>query len=100
MDIPLSLCTAVDRAALACGKCLSVDIALSLDLTTISYRDHLPSSLKLKVPVRAHSGVNPHASGPTASQPPTGETLGGTKTTINKAAKRNTPTLPLILYIF
>ena len=77
----------VDRAALACGKCLSVDIALSLDLTTISYRDHLPSSLKLKVPVRAHSGVNPHASGPTASQPPTGETLGGTKTTINKAAK-------------
>ena len=79
--------TPVDRAALACGKCLSVDIALSLDLTTISYRDHLPSSLKLKVPVRAHSGVNPHASGPTASQPPTGETLGGTKTTINKAAK-------------
>ena len=79
--------TPVERVALACGKCLSVDIALSLDLTTISYRDHLPSSLKLKVPVRAHSGVNPHASGPTASQPPTGETLGGTKTTINKAAK-------------
>ena len=50
-------------------------------------RDHLPSSLKLKVPVRAHSGVNPHASGPTASQPPTSETLGGTKTTINEAAK-------------